>query len=214
MPERQALSENPTRAAQRSRTRRAIVEATRRLLGSEGTPPTIDAIAAEAEVSRRTVYLHFPSIDQLVLDAAIGALSEAQAGPALARATTPEVDGRAAADRVDELATAILELAPTTLPLGRQIIKLTVDTPTPLTDSTVRRGFRRVEWMTAALEPLRSELTLEQFERLLSALTVLIGFESMIVLQDVRGLDPQEELRTVRWAARALVAAMLAEPRG
>lgn len=74
-----------------------------------------------------------------------------------------------------------------------------------------KRGYRRVGWIERAAEPLRERLNDEQFDRLISALTLVIGWEAMIVLRDVRGLDPGDEERTISWAARALVNAMLAE---
>src|SRR5262245_6868239 len=62
------------RAAQRRRTRNAIVSATRELIAA-GKTPSIDDIAAAADVSRRTIYMYFPTVDQLVLDATAGLLS-------------------------------------------------------------------------------------------------------------------------------------------
>lgn len=41
----------------------------------------------------------------------------------------------------------------------------------------------------------------------MSALTLLIGWEAMIVLQDIRGLDASEAEEVCAWAARALLAA-------
>jgi AcrR family transcriptional regulator len=50
----------PGRVAQRRRTRRAIVDATMTLL-SQGVEPSVNEIAAAADVSRRTVYMpHAP----------------------------------------------------------------------------------------------------------------------------------------------------------
>ena len=46
-----------------------------RLLG-EGRTPTIDEIATAADVARRTVYMHFPTLDQLILDATMRLLGE------------------------------------------------------------------------------------------------------------------------------------------
>jgi hypothetical protein len=63
------------------------------------------------------------------------------------------------------------------------------------------------------LEPLRDQLDDEQFERLSSALTVVLGWEAMIVLQDTRGLDWTEEERIIGWMARTLVTAILDEGR-
>jgi AcrR family transcriptional regulator len=192
------------RVAQRRRTREAIVAATKRLL-AEGGSPSVDAIAAAADVSRRTVYMHFPTLDQLVLDATVGMLSEGRVDAML----DPDRHGDDALARVDGLVQALVALAPETLPLGRKIIRLTVDADAPADGA--RRGFRRRQWIERAVEPLRPRLSDEQFTRLVSALSVLLGWEAMVVLRDVAGLDPAEEERTLRWSARTLVTTMLAE---
>lgn len=166
------------------------------------TDPSVDDIAAAAEVSRRTIYLHFPTLDQLLLDATAGLLASSGVEAAIDGAAGGAGD---AAQRVDALVRALLAVSEEGLPLGRRIIGLTVGTP------GVRRGYRRVEWITRALEPLRPRLTPEQFERLTSALALVVGWEAMTVLRDVRGLDPEAEEATLRWAARSLVAQMLAE---
>ena len=202
------------REAQRRRTRKAIVEATIGLLGGSRTP-SVDEIARAADVSRRTVYLHFPSLDQLLLDATAGALSQADIDAALDATTAAldptTADGDAVA-RVDALARGLLGSADDTLPLGRQLVRLTV---APADDRAAgaqpRRGYRRIEWIRRALEPARGRLSEEQFERLVSALSLVLGWEAMIVLRDVCGLDSAEEAATIRWAARALVDAALAE---
>jgi AcrR family transcriptional regulator len=195
----------PGRAAQRRRTRAAIVDAARRLLG-EGRTPSVDDVAAAADVSRRTVYMYFPTLDQLLLDATAGALSATEMDAAMTAAAT--ADDPAAG--VDALVRTSTRLAPVTLPLGRKIIRLTVDAGKPAEDAP-KRGFRRVAWVEQALEPLRAELTDEQFERLVSALCLVVGWEAHIILEDVRGLAAGEEERVLRWAARALVDAMRAE---
>lgn len=218
MPSRQAP---PTvgREAQRRRTRRAIVDAARTLLQQGGPPPTVDAIAAAADVSRRTVYMHFPTTDQLLLDAALGALSEAYVDTALDPADGSASEaGEDVRDRVAALAAAMTDLAPTALPLGREILRLTVGArPDGRTDDArveagaPRRGARRVGWIEAALEPVAESLTEEQHDRLVSALTMVIGFEAQVALRDIRGVSQQREAEVTQWAARALVEAMLAE---
>ncbi|OUC94456.1 TetR/AcrR family transcriptional regulator [Streptosporangium minutum] len=45
-------------------------------LSAGGTTPSIDEIAAAADVSRRTVYMYFPSLDHLLIDATAGAINE------------------------------------------------------------------------------------------------------------------------------------------
>src|SRR5919199_4225027 len=93
------------REAQRRRTRAAIVDAARTLV-AEGRTPSVDEVAAAAEVSRRTIYLHFPTLDQLLLDATAGLLSE----PVDAWLDAAEVDGDAE-ERSDALARAIVAVA-------------------------------------------------------------------------------------------------------
>lgn len=192
------------RAAQRRRTRAAIIAATQRLL-NDGRDPSIDEIAAEADVSRRTIYMYFPTLDQLVTDATSGLLAQRTVDPLLDSAEFSSDP----VERVDQFAVSLLAIADQALPLGRRILKLTVDSE-PLPDAP-RRGYRRMEWIAQVLEPLRSRLSDEQYERLTSALAVVLGWEAMIVLRDVRGLDAEDEQRVMRWAARALVTAMLAE---
>jgi AcrR family transcriptional regulator len=194
------------RVAQRRRTRAAIVEAATRLL-AEGRTPSVDEVAEAADVSRRTVYMYFPTLDQLLLDAAVGALSATQMDEAMTAAPTAEDP----AARVEALVATSTRLAPTTLPLGRKIVRLTVDPSDAAAPASPRRGYRRVEWIERALEPLRGTLSDEQFERLTSALCLLVGWEAQIVLRDVRGLDAEAEERVLSWAARTLVTGMLAE---
>jgi AcrR family transcriptional regulator len=203
VPTRQAGS-GDGRVAQKRRTRQAIIAATQRLL-ADGHTPSIDEIAAAADVSRRTIYMYFPTIDQLLIDATSGLLSERTVEPLLA---SPDLspDPR---ERVDALARSLLELAPEALPLGRRMLKLTVDSEQP--SASPRRGYRRMEWIARVLEPLRGQLDDEQLERLTSALAIVLGWEAMIVLRDTRGLGPAEEERVIRWAARALVTVMLDE---
>ncbi|MEV1246643.1 TetR/AcrR family transcriptional regulator [Nonomuraea sp. NPDC050022] len=196
------------REAQRRRTRKAIVDAAVRL-SAIGVTPSIDEIAAAADVSRRTIYMHFPTLDHLLIDATAGALNEPPVEAALA---DPALANDPVA-RVDALIRTLLEYSPQSLPLGRRLIRLTVD-PAPndaQERATPRRTRRRVEWLEQACEPLRSTLSEERFQRLISALTIVVGWEAQIALRDVRGLDPQAEQEAITWAARALVEAAIKE---
>ena len=198
-------SDTNGRAAQRRRTRRAIVEATMALLDA-GLEPSVNDIAVAADVSRRTIYLYYPTLDQLILDAAIGLLN---------------VDVDAALDRVrsqdprERLTVLINELYATmtrSLPLGRKLIKLTVDTAEP-TGPSPRRGHRRVEWLEWAIEPIRGRLTPKQFDDLISSLALVIGWEAFIVLLDVRGMSADAARKlTVRLARTILDGAGASSP--
>ena len=191
----------PGRAAQRRRTRKAIVEAAGRLLAA-GADPSINDIATAADVSRRTIYTYFPTLDQLLLDAAIGAMN---VNVEAAMDAVGELDARA---RIAALIAALSDGMAGTLPLGRKLIKLTVDAPPA--DGGPRRGYRRIAWIEQALEPVRLRLAPDRFEQLVSVLAVLIGWEAFIVLYDVRGLTAAQARVVITDTALALVDAATA----
>lgn len=193
------------RVAQRRRTRKAIVDATMSLL-AQGVEPSINEIAEAADVARRTVYLHFPTLDQLLLDATVGLLSGA-ADTALGQIDSNDPRVRIAA-LVDALTANITEA----LPMGRRLVKLTVDAAAPAPGEP-RRGYRRVRWIEAALEPLRTQLTSQQFEDLVSSVAMVVGWEAFIVLIDVRGLEPTSAGRICTHAAIAIIDAAVNEAR-
>jgi len=192
------------RHLQRRRTRSAIVKAAEELLRSGRTTPGVSEIADAADVSRRTVYQYFPTVDQLLLDATLGLLSQAAVDDAIGQADP----GGDASDRVSAMIRALADLSSQTMPLGRSLIRLTVDAPAGNTGQP-KRGYRRISWIETAIEPLRDSLDDARFERLVSALAMVIGWEALIVLQDLRGLTPDEQTEVSAWAAHALIQAAL-----
>jgi AcrR family transcriptional regulator len=196
---------SPGRTAQRRRTRRAIVEATSQLLVA-GADPSINDIAAAADVSRRTIYTYFPTLDQLLLDATIGAMNVSVEAAIDASDASGEPDARA---RIAALIAALSGGMANSLPLGRKLIKLTVDAPPSSTEP--KRGYRRIGWIETALEPVRPRLGQDRFERLVSALAVVIGWEAFVVLFDVRGLSVDQARETLTGAAITLIDAALAQ---
>jgi len=188
------------RPAQRRRTRTAILDATMQLL-RDGNTPTLDEIARAADVSRRTIYMHFPTLDQLILDASMGALADRDVEAAF------EPDAQAA-ERVATIVDTLYDHAEEWLPLGRRMVSLTAMNPPA---DGPKRGQRRVDWIMRAVEPLRERLTDEQHDRLVSSLFIVLGWEAMIVLQDIRGHAPEREREIAAWIAQSLVRAILEE---
>lgn len=197
------------RTAQKRRTRKAIVDATVVLI-ARGKTPTVNDVAAAADVSRRTVYLYFPSFDQLLLDATIGALSRAPIDSAIAEASEG-ADGEA---RLERLVRAVHGAGPEVERLGRALVRLTVEADAvPPADGAPRRGYRRIEWIERALAPWQGRLEPARWQRLVSALAMVIGWEALIVQRDVCGLSAAEGEELSVWAARALLRAALREER-
>ena len=217
------------RVNQRNRTRKAIVDAAMTLM-TGGATPSVDAVAKAAEVSRRTVYMYFPTLDQLLLDATVGVLAQ----QALDRRVAPADGSDDVEGRVERLVRSVQGMSPELERLGRALIRLTVEAggqgardgqrdkgdkgakggesgdgsrATPL------RGYRRVEWIERALEPVKPQLDAKRFERLVSALAMVIGWEALVVQRDVRGLSRAAGEELSVWAARALLRATLEESR-
>lgn len=195
------------RAAQRRRTRKAIVAAAAELLAQGGTP-SVAEVAEAAEVSRRTVYMYFPTIEQLLVDAALVSITREGVD---ARLDSLDADGEDdAATRVEVMTRAVQRLFVSTEQQGRTLIRLTVDGErAPSGSDEPVRGYRRVEWIERALAPLRGKLDKRRFEQLVSALAMVIGWEALIVARDVRALSQDEAENASAWAARALVGAAL-----
>jgi AcrR family transcriptional regulator len=189
------------RVAQRRRTRRAILDAAAELLRS-GVEPSVNEIAAAADVSRRTVYLYYPTLDQLVLDATLGTLNT-DIDTALAAQTSDDPHAR-----LDTLVSELFETMESSLPLGRKLIKLTIDAPPPA-EGQPRRGHRRISWIEWAVEPCRQGLTRQAYADLVSALALVVGWEAFIALLDVRGLSTARARTVTLRAAHAILDGFL-----
>lgn len=198
------------RSAQKRRTRKAILAAALAMM-RKGETPSVATVAAAAEVSRRTIYLHFPTLEQLLTEAALEAV-RLQVEEALELiAGSDDVEAR-----LDTLVRAGLESSIVSEVPLRTLVRITVERRLneanggpPL--AAPLRGGRRVEWIESALAPVREQLGEERFERLVSALAMVIGLEALLVLRDIRGLERAEMEAVSRWATRALLRTSLQE---
>lgn len=162
-------------------------------------------VADAAEVSKRTVYLYFPTHEQLLIDATLAMLREESADAALDQ--SPD-----AATRLAAISGVLTAMSPEIERAGRTIVRLTVDRERdPDAAGIPVRGYRRIGWLEAALEPVRAQLSPEAFDRLVQALAIVNGFESVIVLRDLFDLDLSECPEVCRWASLALLQAALQE---
>lgn len=176
-----------------------------RLMAAGKTPSVGDVLEA-AEVSRRTIYMYFPSFEQLLLDATVGLLSADTVDPVAAAPPSDDI-----ASRVEQLSRAVNGMGEKTMHLGRALVRLTVEGSEPQGGGP-KRGYRRIEWIERTLEPLRGKLSRKEFERLVSALSVVMGWEALIALADVRRLGHRESVEVLAFAARAIVDAALRRP--
>lgn len=193
------------RTNQKARTRQAIVRAAGTLL-ARGQKPTLDEIAAEAQVSRATAYRYFPGLDALLSEAAVDALVPAPDDLLGGNAPGDPFERLALVDEAFDKACRTSEV-PLRLMLARILERSAGRNP----DEPPLRQNRRVPLLKKALAPLEPRLGRPRLARLVQALAMVMGTEGFIALSDVVGLDEDEAREVRRWAIDALVAAALNE---
>lgn len=204
--------EEEGRINQKRRTRTAILEAARRLL-REGQKPSVAAAADAAFVSRATAYRYFPTQEYLLSEAA---LESARTDiDRLLERSAPTNDP---ATRLDTLVQSLQKVTLEQETAFRTLLQLSLqayangESNREATEDRLRGG-RRIGWIEEVLSPLSNTFDTDptMFKRLVSALSLCMGIESLIVLQDVCGLEAEEAVEVSRWAAQALLQVGLRE---
>lgn len=194
------------RRKQKQRTRDALKAAAGQLI-AEGEMPTVTAVAERAAVSRATAYRYFPNQDALIaevlLDQALGdglkAVDEAARSQATAEA------------RLASVVNADHDLVTRHEATFRSAIRAMM-VRDPVEDASVqRRPGNRLRYLAEAIRPATRRLGKERTERLVAALAMCVGLESILVTKDVCGLADDEAVLLKQWAAGALLSAALAE---
>jgi AcrR family transcriptional regulator len=195
------------RLDQKLRTRALLLRAARELV-SEGKTPSVAAVADAAMVSRATAYRYFPNPDVLLaevpLDMAVPTV-ESLFGDAAP--TEPE-------DRVALVHNAFYDFTRKHESQWRLFLRASIMRSLQDPDGTGDpfRGARRVALLDEALAPLAGELPPDELEQLKTALAVLVGGESLIVLRDVLRLDHDQARARGEQAVRQLVRAARQPP--
>lgn len=99
-----SLTATPDRRAElKARYRRAILDAADSLIRERGNPQfSVDELAERADVSRRTVFNHFSSLDDVIMTTCARVLSATVDEFRAATASTPRGDG-SRVDLFDEI---------------------------------------------------------------------------------------------------------------
>ena len=194
--------ETSGRTRQKARTRKAIVDAAREVLGT-GRTPTVEQAADRAQVARATAYRYFPNQTALLV------------------ATYPEIAVPSLLESPGEGGDSVARLDEVAASLTRQIVEHEAELRAMLraslepgreesvVDLPFRKG-RRITWVADALDPLRGQLPEAEFERLVHAIALALGIEALVWLTDIAGLSRQRATEVMRWSASALLRAALA----
>jgi AcrR family transcriptional regulator len=188
--------ESTGRTVQKTRTRQALVAATRDLLAAGHTPKVEDA-AERAGISRTTAYRYFPNQRSLLL-AAHPAISP----DSLLPADAPTEPGA----RLDAFMTEFTSYNFTWEPQLRTSLRLSLE---PAADRPPLRQGRAIRWVAEALTPLRESHPHVDIERLAVAIRSATGIETLVWLIDIAGYNREEAAATVKATARALLEAAI-----
>jgi AcrR family transcriptional regulator len=191
------------RLNQKTRTRRAIIDACRDLIRS-GSLVTMPEVARAALVSEATAYRYFPDLTSIITEALQGMW------PSSAEALAPVAGS---ADPVERIGFACEFLARRVLAYEgsvRAMIAATITHP----DGPRRRPGIRFGLIDAALDPVAAGMTgvgPVRLARLKHDLAAVVSAEALFSLTDLAGLDAEEAIASLVRIARTIVAATLRE---
>ncbi len=187
------------RVNQKLKTRIAIIEAAKRLM-EKSRKITLEDVAAEAGISRATIYRYFSNVDLLITETSLDIYYR-----------TP-----------DELAQDITEL-----PIEERVLYLqeyyndlaqeheiafrrylSTALAESVTTTKKIRGSRRVEALKLALAPFKDNIPQEDYTRLINISSVLMGIDALTTSKDVCGLNNQETSKLLRWALSRIISTM------
>jgi AcrR family transcriptional regulator len=198
------------RSNQKARTRAAIVEAALGLL-RDGVTPTVLGAAEAAKVSRATAYRYFPTQDSL--------LSEVVTITPSSEHLLATLEGMISQDpqeRVSYLLDLFNRIVINEEGEYRAALRVYLETwfeaKRGASGSLPRvRAGRRMRWLDEALRPLANRLSEPLAKRLKSALALTLGIDSIVIMKDVCGLDHDEALEVLQWAARMILQGAIDE---
>jgi AcrR family transcriptional regulator len=190
------------RAAQKQRTRHALVAAARGLV-SAGVTPTVEAAAQAAGVSRATAYRYFPSQRELL----------AAAHPETAvRSLLPADPPTDPATRLAAVVEAFVHIVVRTEAQQRTMLRLSLEADPAQRASLPLRQGRGIGWIEEALAPLRDRLPEQTVRQLSLAIRSAVGIEALAWLTDVARLPRDDAVALMSWSAQALLQAALTSP--
>src|SRR5437763_8593932 len=166
------------RVAQKLRTRQALLTAAREL-AAQGKTPTVAQAADAATVSRATAYRYFPTQEALLVEIPIDI-----AAPTIQSLFDDDSAPHDPEDRAALVQKALYDLVRDHEAEFRLFLRNTLLRALEDPDNTGEpfRGARRSDLLDRALAPLEGELPASEIKQLTTALSMLVGIESMIVL--------------------------------
>ncbi|HMI49147.1 MAG TPA: TetR/AcrR family transcriptional regulator, partial [Gemmatimonadaceae bacterium] len=183
------------RTRQKSRTRDALIDATRQLI-AEGLTPTVEDAAAQAGISRTTAYRYFSNQRAILI----------AAHPEIERKSLLGANpSRDPAERLGAVLDEFFRIMLETEPQLRMALRLSLEHGSAPNDNSLRRG-RAVGWIEDALAPLAGKLSKQEIRKLALAIRSAAGIEALVWLTDVGRLSRAQAVEIMRSSALALLS--------
>ena len=171
-------------------------------LVAQGLTPTVEAAAEEASISRTTAYRYFPSQRAL-----LAAAHPETAADSFLPPDAPEDVG----ERLDIVVTGFTQMIVATESQQRTMLRLSLEADEEERTQLPLRQGRAVKWIEEALAPLQPGVSALEVHRLALAIRSATGIEALAWLTDVAGLSRDDATALMRWSARAMLDATLAQ---
>jgi AcrR family transcriptional regulator len=198
-----ATSIGPGRANQRQRTRTAIIDATRQLIGA-GHELTMPDVARTALVSEATAYRYFPDMVSLLQEAFTGMW------PGPAESLAHVADCPDPVERVAAAAEALLRGVHGYQSAVRAMISASITRPEVAATRPGQR-FRLIDYALGPPADLRA-VSEKRLEQLKLDLAVVVSAEALFTLTDLCGLPADDAIASAVQTARTLTMAAIAAP--
>jgi AcrR family transcriptional regulator len=196
--------ERTGRTQQKSRTREALLAATRAMVAA-GLTPTVEDAAARAAISRTTAYRYFTNQRALLLASHPELEGDSLLGP------NPPRTAAARLDRViDEFTRRMVE----TETQLRMALRLSLEPDASQHGKPFIRRGRAITWIEDALSPLLESMSKAELRRLVYAIRSAVGIESLVWLTDVAGLSRADAVDIMKSSARALLQSATSAAKG
>lgn len=187
------------RVKQKLKTRGAILAAAKRLM-KKSRKITLEDVANEADISRATIYRYFSNIDLLVMEASLDIQH------ASAEEIQHETNQFSLVDRILYIQEHYNTLAQKNEKSFRRYLSATLSAS--ISKKKKVRGARRVASLKKSLEPFKSRMSKDEYEKLIHIASVLMGIDALIVTKDVCGLDNEQSSELLKWVIEMILKGM------
>ena len=194
------------RTNQKQRTRIALVDKATEMV-RQGRTPTVTEVAEAALISKSTAYRYFPSQEMLLIEVALNEVVKEELDRLYAASEQPGTPQ----ERLDAVIRGDYAMQIRHEDAIRRAVAALIVRDAPESAVRERRPGNRKRYVAQALDGVHDDLGEERFGRLLNALAMCMGIESLIVLKDICGLSDVEAEDVRHWATQTLLEGALRE---